>query len=160
MTRPLREDLRRDAKVKGASVITGLRLEPETARELVERACAQALEEPKPGRKQRGNVSEMARFFLRQARGLSAAEANQREERGHFKACLAGLAMEPELCAWLDDRAQRLGLPKAGAARHFIRLGLGFSVENSMAREAHFAELAAARHQASLGMATQFKGTR
>ncbi len=158
MTRPLR----RDAKVKGASVITGLRLEPETAKDLCDRACAEVLEELPPGSKRlpRGNVSELARYFIRTGLGLSAAEANRREAHGDFDDCLAGLAMEPDLCKRLASTAHKLGLPKAGAARHFIRLGLGFSQENSMEREAHFAELAAAKHEAGLGMSAQFRGTR
>jgi hypothetical protein len=152
VTRPLR----RDAKVKGASVITGLRLEPETAQALCDKACVDTFEE-KTGR---GNVSELARYFIRTGLGLSPADANRREEHGAFSACLAGLAMEPDLCARLASAARKLGLPKAGAARHYIRLGLGFSHTNSMAREAHFAELAASKHETSLGMASQFRGTR
>lgn len=148
--------LRRDAKVKGASVITGLRLEPETAKVLCDKACVDALDK-KTGR---GNVSELARYFIRTGLGLSAAEANRREEHGDFDACLAGLAMESDLCARLASVARRLGLPKAGAARHFIRLGLEFSHDNSMEREAHFAELAAAKQDASFGTSAQFRGTR
>lgn len=152
MTRPLR----RDAKVKGASVITGLRLEPEAAQQLCDKACTDARDE-KTGR---GNVSELARYFIRTGLGLSPVDANRREEHGAFSSCVAGLAMEPDLCARLTSAARKLGLPKAGAARHFIRLGLEFSHANSMAREAHFAELAASKHEASLGMAAQFRGTR
>lgn len=148
--------LRRDAKVKGASVITGLRMEPETAQQL----CDKAVEDAPDKKTGRGNVSELARYFIRTGLGLSPTEANRREEHGDFSACLAGLAMEPDLCARLTSAARRLGLPKAGAARHYIRLGLGFSHTNSMAREAHFAELAASKHEASLGMASQFRGTR
>jgi hypothetical protein len=152
VTRPLR----RDAKVRGASVITGLRLEPETAQQL----CDSAVENARDVKTGRGNVSVLARYFIRTGLGLSHADANRREEHGAFSSCVAGLSMESDLCARLTSTARRLGLPKAGTARHFIRLGLGFSAENSMAREAHFAELAAAKHEASLGMAAQFRGTR
>lgn len=152
MTRPLR----RDALTKGASVITGLRLEPETAQQL----CARAVEDARDIKTGRGNVSALARYFIRTGLGLSHADANRREEHGAFSSCVAGLAMEPDLCARLTSTARRLGLPKAGAARHFLRLGLGFSAENSMEREAHFAELASSKHEAALGMAAQFRGTR
>lgn len=158
MTRPLR----RDARTKGASVITGLHLEPETATQLCDRACEDAPEQLPPGAKRlpRGNVSELARYFIRTGMGLSSADANRREEHGAFSACVAGLKMESDLCARLASAARKLGVTKAGAARHLIRLGLGFSHENSMEREAHFAELAASKHDAALGMSAQFKGTR
>lgn len=152
MTRPLR----RDAKVKGASVITGLRLEPETAQALCDKACTDARDE-KSGR---GDCSALARIYIRTGVGLSPAEAYRREQHGHFDACLAGLAMEEDLCARLAERADVLGTSKAGAARHFIRIGLGFTKDNSLAREAHFAELAAAKEPAARAMAGQFRGTR
>jgi hypothetical protein len=148
--------LRRDARTKNASVITGLRLEPETATQL----CDRAIEDARDEKTGRGNVSELARYFIRVGMGLSPEDANRRETHGAFSACLAGLKMEPDLCARLTSVARRLGLSKAGAARHYIRLGLGFSSDNSMAREAHFAELAAAKHEAGLGMSSQFRGTR
>lgn len=152
MTRPLR----RDARTKGASVITGLRLEPETAQALRDKACTDARDE-KSGR---GDCSALARIYIRTGVGLSLAEAYRREQHGHFDACLAGLAMEEDLCTRLAERADMLGTSKAGAARHYIRLGLGFTKDNSLAREAHFAELAESKHQAGLGMASQFRGTR
>lgn len=152
MTRPLR----RDARTKGASVITGLRLEPETAQQLRDKACTDALDE-KSGR---GDCSALARIYIRTGIGLSRAEAYRREQHGRFGACLAGLAMEEDLCARLDELSAGLGTSKAGAARHFIRVGLGFTKDNSLAREAHFAELAESKHAAGLGMASQFRGTR
>lgn len=152
MTRPLR----RDARTKGASVITGLRLEPETAQQLRDKACTDALHE-KSGR---GDCSALARIYIRTGVGFSPAEAYRREQHGRFDACLAGLAMEEDLCVRLTSGAAQLGLTKAGAARHYIRRGLGFSQTNSLEREAHFAELAASKHEASLGMAAQFRGTR
>lgn len=152
MTRPLR----RDANTKGASVITGLRLEPETAQQLCERAIEDARDE-KTGR---GDVSELARYFIRTGLGMTPNDANRREAVGAFAACVAGLKMEPDLCARLASAARRLGVTKAGAARHLVRLGLGFSEENSLEREAHFAELASSKKETSLGMAAQFRGTR
>lgn len=152
MTRPLR----RDARTKGASVITGLRLEPETAQQLRDKACTDALDEECG----RGDVSALARIYIRTGAGLSSAEAYRREQLGRFDKCLAGLKLEPDLCRRLETRAEQLGVTKVGAARHFIRLGLGFSVENSLEREAHFAELAASKYEASKMMGAQFRGTR
>lgn len=147
--------LRRDARTKNASVITGVRLEAEVAQALRDAAVSFA-----PDDKGRGDVGQLARFYVRRGVGFSADAANQREAHGGFDNCVAGLAMESTLCKRLTEEADRLGITKAGAVRHFIRLGLGYSQDNSLEREAHFAELAASRKEAGLGGSTQFRGTR
>ena len=88
---------------------------------------------------------------------MSHAAANAAEEHGGFASCVAGLSVEPYVCDELARQAAQLGFPKAGAVRHFIRLGLGQSAEESHERESYFAELAASHQQTGLDGAARFK---
>lgn len=124
---------RRDKGIKGGSVITGLRLERDTAQLL----CDQAVESAK------GNVAELARFYIRRGLGASAAQANTLEENEYLvDSGLAGLSLDERTINLLLDRTARTGQTKAAIARHAIRRGLGYTETESTKREAGFAALA------------------
>src|SRR5262249_26366090 len=124
---------RRDKNIKGGSVISGLRLEKDVAQALCETAKRDA----------KGNVAELARFYIRTGLGASTAEANAREEAGDFiSSGLAGLWMDKYTVDRLNAHRKRTGASRAAVARHLIRLGLNYSPEDSQKREAGFAALA------------------
>lgn len=137
---------RRDLFIKGGSVLAGLRCE----RELAQRLCDFARENVRAdltqpaSRANPGDVSEAARYLLRRGVGLSHEAAARVEvaERG-VSGALAGLAVDAGTLAQLYKHQQRYSLTRAGTARHLLRLGLGMDVNDSLAREQHFAAIAA-----------------
>jgi hypothetical protein len=143
MTRPHR----RDWKVKNASVITGLRLEPAIASQLCYAAREHAVDE-----RGRGDVAQMARYFIRTGLGYTTAQSNALEDGTLKPKRLCGLALEEEVERRLVEHAREVFWNRYPAgraaltptARHLIRLGLGMPAAESLRREEQFASLAAA----------------
>lgn len=136
-----------------ASVIPGVRLEAETAQKLVDAACARAPVAPKKAGAACGDVGATVRLFIRQGLRL-------REQPGArvFACGIAGLHLDTYTCEKLSAYADEIGLNKAGAVRHLIRLGLGIDDEASLERERYFAELAAGHESTRLAGAARFNG--
>lgn len=130
--------MRRDRGVKNTSVISGLRLEADAATRLCDRAREQAVDKGK------GDVAQLARYYIRIGLGYSHQEANALEVTELKPKQVRGLVLETAVEAHLRRRQYTLGLGCAGTARHLIRLGLGYSKEESLRREERFASLAAA----------------
>jgi hypothetical protein len=132
---------RRDKNVRFASVIAGVRLEPD----LAQRLCAAAIERA-PDERGRGDVAQLARYLVRTGLGIPHSEANIREERAELGNCgVPGLRLEVDVCQQLARTADQLGLNKLATVRHYIRLGLGIRKEVSLQREERFAEIASAK---------------
>lgn len=128
---------RRDKGTKNSSVITGLRLEPDVAQDLCTYARAHALDEHG-----RGDVAQMARFFIRTGLGWSPTQSNELEDRVLKPSRLCGLALETPVMLKLENYGRGLGT--SAAARHLIRLGLGMADAESRQREERFAAMATA----------------
>lgn len=127
---------RRHKDLSNDGCIAGLRLEADLAKRLAEEARARS----------DGNVSELARYYLRTGCGLSHSEANHREATIKPTKLVRGLRIEEDLARRLDrvtGHARLVG--RAAGARHLIRLGLGYEEEESIRREAGFAAIASAR---------------
>ena len=137
MTRPHR----RDKNVRFASVIAGVRLEPDVA----QRLCAAAIERV-PDKHGRGDVAQLVRYLIRTGLGIPHDQANAREERVDIANCgVPGLRLEADVCQQLARAADHLGLNKLATVRHYIRTGLGIRNEVSLQREERFAEIASAK---------------
>lgn len=132
---------RRDKNIKFASVIAGVRMEPD----LAQRLCAAAIERVQDEHG-RGDVAQLARYLIRTGLGIPHSEANAREERADVANCgVPGLKLESDVCQQLARTADQLGLNKLATVRHYIRLGLGIRNEVSLQREERFAEIASAK---------------
>lgn len=132
---------RRDRNVKFDSVIAGLRFERDAAQALCTFAIDHAADE-----RGVGNVAEVVRYLVRTGLGASGEEANRIEATGGFRQCgIAGLQLDVPTVRQLDafTKANRWG--KAAAARHLVRLGLGYPDAESRARENRFAVIAEVR---------------
>ena len=143
---------RRDKDIKSASVIAGVRLEPDAA----QRLCAAAIERASDGHPQRprGDVAQLVRYFVRTGLGIPHDDANAREERAELGDCgVPGLKLEADVCQQLARSADHIGLNKLATVRHYIRLGLGIRPEVSLQREERFAEIASAKR----GLADSYK---
>lgn len=127
---------RRDKGTTSGSVITGLRLESELAKDLRTEAVERA----------GGDIAELARFLIRTGLGYSARDANELEAKAPKPARLCGLALERDVMLRLKGYAGS-GLSVAGAARHLLRLGLGYKAAESLAIEGRFAAIATARRE-------------
>lgn len=128
---------RRDKGTKNASIITGLRLEKDVAKALCEWA-----------RQIDGDVAALSRYFIYKGLGYSEDQA-ARAERELKPERLAGLALDSATNRRLIEYAQKLdGWNTSAAARHLLRLQLGYSVKDSTAREEKFALLAQAKRAA------------
>jgi hypothetical protein len=144
---------RYDGRSVRASVIPGIRLEAETAQRLVDAACSIAPAPPKKHGLGCGDVGATVRHFIRVGLGMPLRESVR------VAACgIAGLHLDSDTCERLTAYADEIGLNKAGAVRHLIRLGLGIDDEASLERERYFAELADAhKSRGDLG-AARFNG--
>ncbi len=136
MTRPHR----RDKDIRNASVCTGLRLEPTLAKRLCDEARKRALVGTPP----RGDVAMMARALLREGLGIDAETSNTMEDQAPKPEGIAGLRFEAGLKRSLQRYAKAQGLSVTGAARHLLRVGLGYADKESRDIEQRFATLAAA----------------
>jgi hypothetical protein len=133
---------RRDAGIKGGSVISGLHLERDAAQRLCDKAHEIA----------GGNVAELARFYVRRGLGATVEQANQLEETEYLVSSgLAGLSLDKRTIGLLVRAVAEQGIAKSAIARHLIRRGLGFSERDSKKREAGFAAIANA-HQGLHGV--------
>lgn len=140
---------RRDFHVKNDSVISGLRLESDIAKQLCDAARANAADA-----KGIGDVAQMARYLIRTGLGYTDVQSNAFEDAMLKPYRLRGLALEDEVARKLYEMARRLRVnwsttvvgPTA-AARHLIRVGLGVPIEESERREQRFAALAAAKRE-------------
>jgi len=126
---------RRDHQTKNASVIGGLRLEADVAQRLCEAARTHAAD--KHGR---GDVAQMARYYVRTGLGYTAEASNTLEDKAPKPERLCGLTLEKDVMV----RLRASGANVSAVARHFIRRGLGFSDAESRRREEKFAALAEA----------------
>jgi hypothetical protein len=136
--------MRRDAGVKRGSVVTGLRMEPDLATALTEAAHRQAQNEGEA----QADVNKTSRCLLRRALGWSTAETLAAEARGGWAGTpVAGLGCESALIVALDKARAKLGLNRSAAARHFLRVSLGWSPQASLEKEKAFAAIAAAREK-------------
>lgn len=127
---------RRDKSVKGASVISGHRMEPDLAKRLTEYARENFTDD-------RGyaDVARAARFLLRTSLGLL-----ERDDHGPLPLNTRGLRVEQGLFDAIERYQGQQGLPSPiGTARHLMRLGLGMRADVSLQREARFAEIASAK---------------
>lgn len=136
MTRPQR----RDKDIRNASVCTGLRLEPALAQRLCDEARKRAL----VGNPPRGDVAMMARALIREGLGIDTVTSNTMEDQAPKPEGIAGLKFEAGLKKALQRYAKAQGLSVTGAARHLLRVGIGYTDSESRTIEQRFATLAAA----------------
>jgi hypothetical protein len=144
---------RRDGRSVRASVIPGIRLEAETAQKLVDAACTIAPVPPKKPNCACGDVGATVRHFIRVGLGMPLREGVKVDKCG-----IPGLHLDDVTCRRLAAYAAETGLGRAGAVRHFIRLGLGTDEDTSLEREAYFKELAGAHKARGLEGAARFNG--
>jgi hypothetical protein len=134
---------RRDKDIKNASVIAGLRMEPDLARVLT----AYALDHMEQDRDGRVDVGLVTRYLLRIGLGWSAGNAS---DMGVHRTSTAvpGLRVEPALLKRIEKARDNRGhAGRAAAIRHILRMQLGFTEEASLAREDNFERIAAARRE-------------
>ena len=127
---------RRDKNVRGASVISGHRMEPDLAQRLTEYARKNFVDN-------RGlaDVARAARFLLRSQLGFVNAD-----DHGLLPEIMRGLKVEEALLEGVQRyQIQQELSSQLSAARHLIRLGLGYRPELSLQREQRFAEIASAK---------------
>lgn len=152
MTKPVR----RDKDVINSSVITGLRMEPALAAKL----CEFALQYGTTIGLKRGDVAGATRYLLRLGLGQAADNAAMAglggagRGRAREAGVLAGIRLDPDIVDGLrgtprGHSGQLAGvgdlLNAAGSARHLLRLGLGWSQEESLNAEDRFQQIANAR---------------
>lgn len=132
---------RRDWHTKGGNVIKGYRLEPAAAQSLT----AYARENFCNPETQVCDIAAAARFILRTQLGWAASNATDPIRLG---VPTRGMAVEQRLLDAVEKRRSHLGLPSfVGTVRHLLRLGVGIDEEESLRREARFAEIAAMRKE-------------
>lgn len=131
---------RRDKDTKNASVIAGLRLEPELALKLTD----YALREREAGERQ-ADVASAARRCLRIGLGQTPEQALAAEAYTCPDGIVRGLRVDVALGTAVRALARKYSLVNSGAARHLLRLAFGISVQESLRRERVFAEIAAQR---------------
>lgn len=123
--------MRRDAGIRHASIITGLRMEPRLARALS--AAAEG-----------ASVAAYARDLLTLAlRGTTTADT----EDGPMVILAAGFrapkSLSDAIHAFRNAHAPQLTI--AGTIRHLLRMQLGVSARESLASEAFFQDIAVQR---------------
>ena len=132
---------RRDKNVRGGSVITGFRMEPDLAQRLTEYARRNLVVNDK------ADIAAAARYLLRTQLGKPSHESL--DPPGGLTESTRGMKMEKWLVqsigVWIDRQDVQLSF--VGAIRHLIRLGLGYNAKLSLQRESKFAELSALRQQ-------------
>lgn len=126
---------RRDSKTKGGSVVTGYRMEPDLAQRMIAYARENFTDE-------RGiaDIARAARFLLRTQLGHT-----ERDDHGLLPETSRGLKMEAYLRDSIVTYQVNHEMSFVGAARHLIRLALGYAEGESKRRERVFAELAEGR---------------
>lgn len=132
-------------QVKNSSVISGLRLEPELARNLV----LVAREDARQRGETHADLARETRLLLRLALMGGATEDPPRGAQ--MIGLVAGLRVEAELLAavraYCAKRKTDFGL--AGCVRHLLRIHLGWTAQASLQAERKFAELARQRQAAN-----------
>lgn len=130
---------RRDKNVKGASVISGHRMEPD----LAQRLTAYAHEHFTVNGK--ADVAAAARYLLRSAFGKVGEHAF--DMPGGLTELTRGLKLEPWLYEQIEVWQANAPMPMSfvGVTRHMLRLALGFNAKVSLQREQRFVDIASAR---------------
>lgn len=126
---------RRDDHVKGASVIGGYRMEPDLAQRLTAYARENFVDD-----QGYADVARAARFLLRTQLGILDAD-----DTGPLPERSRGLRLDTYLYESIEQYEAQQNMSFLNAARHLIRLGLGYDEGESRRRETAFADLAAGK---------------
>lgn len=139
---------RRDKDTKNASVIAGLRLEPTLAVKLTDYSLYL-----RPAGEGKGDVAAAARRAMRMGSGTPADIAEHEEL--HLRPIgnlIRGLRLDERLAAIINETARRYELGPAGAARHLLRMSLGWTMDASLEAERTYSAIAAARREIYEGL--------
>lgn len=126
---------RRDSKTKGGSVVTGYRMEPDLAQRVVAYARENFSDDHGIA-----DIARAARFLLRTQLGHT-----ERDDHGPRPETSRGLKMESHLHESIVNYQFTHEMTFVGAARHLIRLALGYAEGESKRRERVFTGLAEGR---------------
>jgi hypothetical protein len=134
---------RRDHNTKGASVITGLRLEAPLAERLVAFAHEHFTD------RGRADVAAAACHLLRLALGWAPDNAATAENAPGTRVAnvVAGLRIKEDLAAAGRAARRKTRLNMAATVRHLLRQQLGWSAAESLEVEARFTSIAAAKRE-------------